>query len=374
MLSEAILLAAIQIGPFFEARENFTALRPFWASDGQTTDVAWPVYTSHRDWWRFGFVFSGHDYPEGGGQFSIAPLWYNLDHPERGSYWGLFPLYGRHPNFALVYDLEFALWPMWMRYRMPRKDPHGEQRYLTSNVFLFPFFNFRDDGSWGIWPLYGVTHNRTSVNRYLFWPIINWAEYESDRDTSGAGSSWMVWPLCGNVSREREDQTLVLPPFISMTMTKPAHRQSRGETGFERRLRLPWPFVEWESGFDRRRLSLFPFYERVTYFRYADGSREAAETRIGWKLIELLENEQRFFPFWYSHSDGYLRLWPFYERAPVNGGCYRSRVLALMPIRHVPAVDRNWAKFWTFYECDSKGGCSDHSLLWGLVRWRTQND
>ena len=49
----------------------------------------------------------------------------------------------------------------------------------------------------------------------------------------------------------------------------------------------------------------------------------------------------------------------------------KSRLLALFPIRWVPAVDRNWAKYWTFYENESCPLYTDHSLLWGLIRWRT---
>jgi hypothetical protein len=40
----------------------------------------------------------------------------------------------------------------------------------------------------------------------------------------------------------------------------------------------------------------------------------------------------------------------------------------------VDSIDRNWSKFWTFYERESGGGTSKHSLLWGLIEWRTSDD
>lgn len=374
MLSEAILLAAIQIGPFFESRDDYAALRPLWSREGEVVDVAWPLFTSHRDWWRCCYLVSRQKHPEGGGQFSIMPFWFSGDHPEEGEYAGLFPLYGRHPHIALVYDLEFALWPLWMRYRMPRTDGDGARRMLTSNVFMFPFFSFRDDGSWGVWPFYGVSKNRESVQRYALWPVFNWAEYESDRDTSGAGSSGMIWPICGWVNRQRESQTLFLPPFFSMAMTEPVSRAADKDVDFARRYRLPWPFIEWESGVKRERVSIFPLYEKVKNRRYSDGKIESEETRIGWKLVEIMPNETRVFPFWASNADGYLRIWPFFERSPLSAGIFRSRFLALFPIRHVPGVERNWAKFWTFYEREDNKYYTDHSLLWGLIEWRTAND
>ena len=52
----------------------------------------------------------------------------------------------------------------------------------------------------------------------------------------------------------------------------------------------------------------------------------------------------------------------------------RGRFLSLFPIRNVPAVDRNWAKFWTFYERASDPVGTDHSLFWGIIRWRTTDD
>ena len=45
------------------------------------------------------------------------------------------------------------------------------------------------------------------------WPVATWATYRDDRDTAGEGYSWMLWPLYGQVRRERESQDLFLPPF-----------------------------------------------------------------------------------------------------------------------------------------------------------------
>lgn len=372
MLGEAVLLAALQIGPFFERGNDFFALRPVYSRQEETTDVLWPLYSSHRDWWRFCFLFSGQDYPEGGGQFSFLPFWYNGSYPERGDYWGLFPFYGTHPGLATVYDLKFAFWPLWMRYRMPRSGGAGGG-YRTSNVFLFPFVSWRDDGSWGVWPLCGVSHNRPGDHRYFLWPFVTWADYRKDRDTSGAGSSWMLWPLFGSVSREREDQSLLLPPFFSVVRSK-SHSAGAKDLQCDWRLRVPWPFIELERSARRERISLFPVFERTVRRRYADGEREASDLRFGWRLVELLENETRVFPFWVSNDDGYLRMWPFFERRPMGGGVVASRMLSLFPIRWIPAVDRNWAKFWTFYECESNEVYREHFLLWGLIEWRTFSD
>ena len=84
-----------------------------------------------------------------------------------------------------------------------------------------------------------------------------------------------------------------------------------------------------------------------------------------------MPDETRVFPFWTSRDDGYLRVWPFWETSPLGDGSLASRCLSLFPIRWVPSVDRNWSKFWTFYESVSNPVCTEHSLLWGVIRWRT---
>lgn len=361
MLSSLIAAVAFQVGPFYQQKEDYAALRPFVSCEEETTDVLWPVFTAHRDWWRFCFLAYWQDFPEKEShQFTLLPLWFN-GRDERGKFYGgLFPLYGRHPHVFGMYDLRFALWPLWTDYKTPR----GEG-WLESHSLLFPFFSWRSDGSWGAWPLCGVNRQRESVHRYALWPLATWASYREDRDTSGEGWSWMFWPLYGQVRRARESQDLFLPPFFSWTRTDKAWR-----------LRCPWPLFEMEEGARRDRLSVFPFYEKSVLHEYGGKGDSSSATRFGWKLVEIYRDgegavkEWRVFPFVVSGRD-YFRVWPFWETDSPEGGLEKSRFLALVPIRWVAAIDRNWSKFWTFYESESSPLFTDHSLFWGIIRWRT---
>jgi hypothetical protein len=377
VLSKIFLLAvAFQVGPFYEQKDDYRALRPVWSCEGETTDILWPIWTKHRDWWRFCYLVYDQRHADGGSQFAALPFWFNGTDKDNNYYWGLWPFYGRHPHIALLHDWEFAMWPVWMRYKMPRarSEERAETTWMTSNVVLFPFFSWRDDGSWGFWPFYGISHNRTSDHRYALWPFVNWAEYRADRDTSGAGDSLMVWPIYGYVKREREKQALFLPPFFSLTETYSPISAKRGNSSPHVRLRYPWPFIEWEKNDKRTRLSIFPLYEKIENRRYSDGEKSSEITRFGWRMIEILPNETRVFPFWAKNDDGYLRIWPFYERTAPKYGVSKTRVLSLFPIRWVSAVDRNWAKFWSFYEAQETPVDTRHSMLWGLIKWRTYND
>ena len=381
MFVEVLVLAAsFEVLPFYQQKPDYAALRPFWSSEGATTDVMWPLFTLHRDWWRLCWFVHEQDYPEGGYQFDVLPIWWNgregglaKAEGEAGDfYWGLFPIWGGHPHFLSVHDLQFCLWPLWMRYRMPRPS---EKRWLTTNAVLFPLFHWRDDGSWGLWPIYGNSHNRADDHWYALWPLWNWKTSFPDRDTGGAGSSWMFWPLFGRVDREREQQWLFLPPVFSWAETSPRLKSTRGDSAPDTRLRCPWPIFEWESGIRRDRVSVFPVWEHVVNRSYSKGEEEGRITRFGWRLVELLPDETRVFPFWVSRTDdAYFRLWPFYESSRDEAGVAHGRFLSLFPIRWVDGVDRNWAKFWTFYERDETPVDVRHSLLWGIIRWRTNVD
>ena len=70
MLSNLLLAAAFQVGPFYEQRPDgdYYALRPLVAREGAVTDVCWPVFTKHRDWWSFCLLVNEHDYADGYGE------------------------------------------------------------------------------------------------------------------------------------------------------------------------------------------------------------------------------------------------------------------------------------------------------------------
>ena len=379
MFANLLLALSFQVGPFYQQKSEYVAVRPFTAVENGETDVLWPVFTCHEDWWRFLYLVNYQDYHEDDGyQFSVVPFWFNGSDKEKGDYYGFFPFAGYHPHVGMMYDFKFGLWPLWHQYKMPRsvyRDGKREQQWMTSNAVLFPFFSWRDDGSWGFWPIYGVNHQRESDHRYALWPIVTWATYRDDRDTAGEGNSWMVWPLYGRVDREREATEMFLPPLFSYSKTygKPLPGAKKGDPlpSQSTLVRCPWPFFTYESTPSRWHCQVWPFWERSIDIDYKKGEKSTDVTRFGWYLVELYDDEWRVFPF-VAHGDDYTRVWPFWEttREPEKG-VSTSRTLALFPIRWVPAVDRNWAKFWTFYENYSTPVYTDHSLLWGIIRWRS---
>lgn len=381
MLS-SLLAVSLQLGPFYAQRQNDFAVRPLFAREAGVTDVLWPLFTARDDWWRLAFLAYSQRGGDGiGDQFAVLPCWFSGHDREGEAFAGFFPVAGYHPHLLGLYDLHYALWPLWHSYRMPRVHPDGRREWLATRSVLFPIASWRSDGTWSVWPLYGVNYQRESDHRYALWPLVTWASYRDDRDTAGEGYSWSVLPFYSRVRRRYEEQDSFLPPFFSVAATWGKRLPAAGElvhSGPESlRVRFPWPFFEYESTPVRVRFALWPFYESDVHYEYlasrTKGKCRETEsshvTRFGWKLVELYDDETRVFPFWVSSRD-YLRVWPLFETVR-RGDASETRALALLPIRHAPAVERNWAPFWTFYRFFTAPIYRDHELFWGLIKWRT---
>jgi hypothetical protein len=124
-------------------------------------------------------------------------------------------------------------------------------------------------------------------------------------------------------------------------------------------------------------------------------------TRDGWwllyplllkerqKTVNLYTRKFRFWPFYTNEVNfgydiegkphlqtSYFRIWPFYASSYNEREGLRRKTFVLFPIRDVPAIERNWAPFWTFYSARQLPGSDEilHELFWGLIWWRTYPD
>lgn len=342
----------VNVGPFFEydSERDFVAVRPLWSTTPTTEDFVWPLGTWHTNddkfWYRFLFLIHGHER-----NFNVFPLWSSSrDRATDDFYWAAFPFYGEHPHILFMDDIHFFLWPIYMDYSV--KD-------VRSHAVLWPIFSWKDSPrkAIGIWPFWGWSRLRESTHYYMLWPIITCADYGRDRDTSGAGSSFMLWPLYGSVERERESQTLYLPPFFSWT-----------ETPETWRLRCPWPFVEIERGSRRDRWSVWPIVEHSVQKRYLDGGVDDDIWRFGWQLIEKTNTRLNVFPFFTMEKD-FMRVWPFWSRS-VEDGREKVQVLDLLPVRHKEGLARNWEPFWSLYSSeDLPDGRVRRKFLFNIFWW-----
>ncbi len=376
------VVSRFRLGPFFEYRATreggtFWAVRPFYSkvsdpvSDTRVTDVVWPLGTFHRDreqsWWRLLLAYgSDNDISRDDSAWKAAlfPIWFQGRSRQGEDYWALFPVYGHLPHVLMMDDIDFCLFPLYLNYAV-----NGVER----DYCLWPIFSRTgEDPSvkrTGFFPVYGETLKRdVEEHCYAFWPFWTSAVYSG----CNPGSSWMLFPLCGRVKREKEQQTLILPPFFSWA-----------ETDSGERWRLPWPFIETVTSPSVRKRSFWPVY----------GSVDRDDERrwyAAWPLIEHFNlvsrggrtERSRFFPFYVDEkvyrkdregveriAESYRRVWPLYARETKNGESH-SRALEFSLIRYSGGIERNWSPFWTFYERIEEKEEIRHDALWGLLQYR----
>ncbi len=385
--------AHFRLGPFFEwgsrDGEGMTrlAIRPFYAweqsevhPEDKDMDVLWPL--SHFAWrgdafhWRVLMTFwrerdvtgrRSMDY-----SFTMPPVWVHGRYQEK-NYWGLFPIYGRMPHFLFLEDVQWGMFPGWLRYKT------GGSRGVYRDYFLWPFFSLKYDADktrWALWPLYGTRHEPGYDARYVLWPFWNDRTFHSERPKHN-GYAWMLWPLYERTVADTEQGWGVLPPFFRSTRT----------TDGAHLIRAPWPLFE---RYTDRKESTWKFWRfwgmthRGTragwWFMYPITVSQRQETR------NLRVEKFRIWPFYVNEAayevteegerleSSYFKIWPFYMSSYHENEGLKRRVLELFPIRDVAAIERNWAPFWTLYTARQRVGEDEilHELFWGLIWWRTK--
>lgn len=385
------VVSRFRVGPLFEYRATreggtFWALRPFYSklsdpvSQTCVTDVVWPLNTFHRadeqSWWRVLLLAYGSNDNEKTADAAwktvVLPLWFQGRTRSGDDYWALFPLQGHIPHLFLMEDLDFTLFPFYFNFEIN----HVERVYTP-----WPFYSRVSKNEalleTGVFPFWCRQKNaKSQTDRlYAFWPFWTLAVYNGTRNP---GSSCLLFPLYGEVNREKEYQRLVLPPFFSHAKTDSAERW-----------RVPWPFYEtmdtWITQNTTRssKRSYWPFYGKTVDDQSC--SRYACWP-IYWysRITNKSGNEERtrLFPFYADESryvrdnDGtlyesehYTRVWPFYERVRTSDASH-LRILAFNPIRHSGGIERNWAPFWTVYERIESQNMITHDALWGLFNYQ----
>lgn len=390
------ITSRFRVGPFFEYRatdrnEFFWAIRPFYSymsdpnTDTEVSDFVWPISTWHRlhnqTWWRFALAYGSDDditNDDAGWKTALFPLYFQGKDRLNKEYWALFPIYGHFPHILLMDDVEFALFPLYLKYSVNGKE---------NRFHPWPFYSRQKPDAqikkFGVFPIYGGREQEKGNYYYTLWPIWTSTTYFHDRNP---GESWMLWPIYGRVNRKREQQHLFLPPFFSYV-----------KTNREERWRMPWPFYETLHSETQDKRSYWPFYG------YSDREDEHSWYAL-WPLLGgfSLETEEhkternRFFPFYLNQKiwhtpitqenrrapkvrgetyleEDYTRLWPFfsYVKTPTRS---RFRLFDFTLIRYSAAVERNWSAFWTLYERVETEKSISHDFLWGLLKFKSEKE
>ncbi len=367
-------------GPLFECADDeegrhLTAIRPFFADAGDSVtgwtrrEILWPLAAGKRLekelTWRLALTwyqnFNTED-PRSRRRLWVVPFYFQGRDGQGRSYVAVFPLGGQIREFFMLDRIDFALFPLWVR---------SKKNEVYSTTLLWPIFSrTRGKGIYRIraFPVFGRSMFRDHYEKkFVLWPLYTEARYHYP---SSSGRGFILLPLYGRIRLTDQRADLLLLPFF---------RYTRGAR--QNMVHAPWPFVQIGWG-ETRRTYLWPLYGRQRrpgvqneFFLWPIGYRERVDRPDTvfrrWMLLPFVQAERETLrrppPGIEPVRNRYWRVWPFfsYER---QGAEARWRILALMPFRDPPPVERNWTPLWTLFERTTLADHSDTELLWGLFR------
>ena len=327
----------------------------------------------------------------------------------------IFPLGGVIEGLLTFDRIEFALFPLYLR---TVRD--GQ----VSTSFLWPIFNWTNGPlgpSYRIWPLFGRVRQEGRFDRKFFlWPFFHWGR--SFISSPNPESRWMFWPLYGHSSRGSFHAETLLWPFFGYS--------ADSKTGFWA-FDGPWPLVRFlrpgsNDPNGPRRSRIWPFWS----------SYEGDGLKSHWILFPLVNwteeedmlarrKSQFLVPIWQNWDrvdkqgvkSSWQKLWPLYQNytdgAEGDGTRDRFAFPALNPLWRMPEIDDQYAWLYELVTREAEGervswrtwgnlfrrerdeledraylsflwsrrayraadeARVEHSLLFGLLRWRTYPD
>jgi hypothetical protein len=358
-------------------------------------------------------LYTSHQHEDRPSEFTLITL--------PGIYWSRtadgrilrawFPFGGVFEQFLSFDRLEFVLFPLWV---------HSERSGRNTDHLLWPFFSYTYGSggpSWRVWPLIGNDIYEGRHEAWFFlWPFFQWKTDRMWTEKSEQERRWLVFPLYGEAHQGSYSSHTVLWPFFGW-----ASDPDTGMWSWDG----PWPLVRFHDDpvNDTRRWRLWPLYS--TY--HGDG---LDSTWYLWPIINVRHEEYEhstkdafhvlpFWQSWRSHDDdaglsSWQRLWPLYQVDQPEPEHTRVAFPALNPLWRTPEIEDMYAWIWELYshekdrdmrrerswlglykrEKDSDEDrrtfaflwgrrdwrdaqdrrVSDHSLLLGLIRWRTRED
>ena len=383
-------------GPFYEhvitsEGNERTTLRPFLYSridfpkeNHYIRDIFWPLYSDqvrgNNSSWRFGIWFGNtRDTSDPESRYSLHFLPFYIEkRPESGGdiERALFPIYGSIPNFLLYERISFAMWPIWMQ---------TERRGTIGRHVLFPFVSW-DRGTvngWRFFPFYGHLEKKDEwERRFILWPF--WIEEYSYKHNAKEGYEWCLIPFYGKAERPYEYSRRYLPPFFQFTY-------GRGRNEGERHILSPWPLVRIQDNKFIHKRQFWPFYAstwsdnavktHVLWPIYHEAnSTNNSLSRAEWSVAPLFFRElhwqRRNAPVETNElTFAYTRVWPLASHVDVGGKSLLS-VPDFTLTRRQDALSRNVLGFFTLYTygIDSETNRTENDLLWGFLRWGTDED
>lgn len=383
--------------------------------EGREYDFAYPLLTYDRYGgeyrWQLGQLLSfsgGRNQEEiSRDRFTIFPFYFQQRSAESNqNYTALFPIYGHLKNRIFRSEIDFLLWPLYVKtVKRPSAGPADADLFLsglhqwlgarrgdvTTHNFLLPFFHLRyGDGlfGWQAWPLLGHEHKEltTKTNswgdaeqtpghdkRFFLWPFF--LQQHRGIGSDNPERQLLLFPLYNRLRSPLRDSTSYLTPF-GVTITDDRARKYR-------EVDVPWPLIVFAWGEGKTIRRVWPLFSQAyTPAMESDFILWPVYTHRRIKGETLDRNRSRLLYFLYSRTTERnteasatktrTDVWPLFTHQKSYDGRTRLQIFApLEPI--LPAsksIERNYSPLWSIWrsEHNPKTGAHAQSLLWNLYR------
>ena len=390
-------------------------------TDSAEFDFLYPIITYDRygTEYRFQFLqllsFSGgsNQAKEEADRFTLFPIYFQQrSAASNENYTALFPVYGKLRNRLFRAEIDFLLWPLFVKTkRQPGAGTVGAEEFLslgnrwaqsrrgdiTTYNFIAPIFHLRyGDGlrGWQAWPLAGheakTITTRTNAwgdaetipgykKSFALWPI--WSTDTRNIGTSNQSHFVAFMPLYSSYRSPLRDSTSYLWP-CGVTLTDdrarryqevdvlwPVFAYARGEGKTTTRF---WPLFGFShNDVLTRNFCLWPVYKytriqsepldrqrtQILFFLYSDKTEANTDTGTKSRRIDC---------------------WPLFTSKRDHRGNSSLQVFSILePILSASkSVERNYSHFWSVWRTEKnvQSGASSQSLLWNLYSHRKSSE
>jgi len=301
-----------------DTNKDYTAFLPFYGEIKNRLfrdDIFFVMLPFYVQTTKRGVVTDNYCYP-----------FFHLRHGNGVNGWQFWPVVGEEHREITVqtngfgdlvvtpgYDKQFILWPFyfWQNNNLGTENPEKVRS-------LLPFYSL----------LRSPLRDSTSV----LWPFFTWIEDRGQKYDEWQGP----WPFVVVARGEGKTATRVWPLFGF------SHNDSL-EKNF-----LLWPVYRYK----RLHTSLLDAYRtRVLFYIYEDTVEKNLETGLDKRRLDM---------------------WPFFTYQRDFNGKNRLQILALLEpvLPNNRGIERNWSPLWSLWrsENDPQTGASSRSLLWNFYR------
>lgn len=373
-------LGPLAFGSQNEAGDRLRGFRPlfhdFKSDEGSTSrSVVYPLwyreYAAPEDQHRWTILNLINSKTGAGNddRFAVWPIYFSRETGEpETSYRAVFPIYGDISQRFGQSQLEWAPFPLYVRY-----EKNGAVTTSTPWPFIKNYHGENQRG-FAVWPLAGKREvPGVSSNRYLLWPLLY--QKEGDLDTAEPSYRAGFLPLYATeTSAGYRSETFGWPFFGYSRRTSPVvYKQNN----------FFWPLWVQGRGEDRYVNRWPPLY---SYSKTP--SRE--QTWLAWPLwrdrqwsSEHLDHRRQQLLYFVYHSEVQTsrqspdaeaavkrHLWPLVSHW--NNGAGRVQIQLLSPLEvffpHNERMSQMWSPLFALYRFDQKSpGEFRHSVLWDAI-------